>query len=205
MTGGSATSAASGSRAVWLLTHLRVQRLANQIAVVYNRRLGGRRGRTATAGKQRNRWVVSAVVGFFMLFAYGNIARQSIINLHRALDPIGRSRFATPSGALTEAMTRGLAMEWSLLFVVAILGALATRELAQPDWDLEWLVTLPMRMPLLLWSRLMERAIANLIGILTLLPAGILIAWISGYRWTAPLIGAVGIIPLSDYLSHWLL
>jgi ABC-2 type transport system permease protein len=196
MTGGSATSAASGSRAVWLLTHLRLQRLANQMALVYNRRRGARKGRAATAGKQRNRWVVSAAVAFFMLFAYGNIARQSIINLHRALDPPGGSRFAMPSGALTEAMTRGLAMEWSLLFVVAILGALATRELAQPDWDLEWLVTLPMRMPLLLWSRLMERAIANLIGLVTLLPAGTLMAWISGYRWTAPLVGAVGIIPL---------
>jgi membrane protease YdiL (CAAX protease family) len=195
MTGGAGASAASGSRAVWLLTHLRLQRLANQIALVYNRRVGGR-GRQATAGKKRNRWIVSAVVGFFMLFAYGNIARQSIINLHRALDPIDGSRFATPSGALTEAMTRGLAMEWSLLFGVAILGALATRELAQPDWDLEWLVTLPMRMPLLLWSRLMERAIANLIGLLTLLPAGTLMAWISGYRWTAPLVGAIGIIPL---------
>jgi ABC-2 type transport system permease protein len=89
-----------------------------------------------------------------------------------------------------------LAVELPLLLVVAILGALATRELSQPDWDLEWLVTLPMRMPLLLWSRLMERAIANLIGLLTLLPAGILMAWISGYRWTAPLVGAVGIIPL---------
>ena len=195
MTGGPAASAASGSRAVWLLTHLRLQRLANQIALVYNRRVSGR-GRQATAGKKRNRWVVSAVVGFFMLFAYGNIARQSIINLHRALDPIDGSRFATPSGPLTEAMVRGLAMEWSLLFVVAILGALATRELSQPDWDLEWLVTLPMRMPLLLWSRLMERAIANLIGLLTLLPAGTLLAWIAGYRWTAPLVGAVGIVPL---------
>jgi ABC-2 type transport system permease protein len=196
MTGGPAVSAASGSRAVWLLTHLRLQRLANQIALVYTRRVGGRTGRQATAGKKRNRWVVSAVVGFFMLFAYGNIARQSIVNLRRALDPIDGSRFATPSGPLSEAMTRGLAMEWSLLFVVAILGALATRELSQPDWDLEWLVTLPMRMPLLLWGRLMERAIANLIGLLTLLPAGTLMAWISGYRWTAPLVGAVGIVPL---------
>ena len=196
MTGGSATSAASGSRAVWLLTHLRLQRLANQISLAYTRRVGGRTGRPATAGKKRNRWVVSAVVGFFMLFAYGSIARQSIINLHRALDPLDGSRFATPSGPFSEAMTRGLAMEWSLLFVVAILGALATRELSQPDWDLEWLVTLPMRMPLLLWSRLMERTIANLIGLLTLLPAGTLMAWISGYRWTAPLVGAVAIIPL---------
>ena len=196
MTGGPAASAASGSRAVWLLTHLRLQRLANQIALAYNRRLAGRKGRQATAGKKHNRWVVSAVVAFFMLFAYGSIARQSVINLHLALDPTGASRFALPSGAVTAAMTRGLAMEWSLLFVVAILGALATRELSQPDWDLEWLVTLPMRMPLLLWSRLMERAIANLIGLLTLLPAGTILAWISGYRWTAPLVGAAGIIPL---------
>ena len=195
--GGSAASAASGGRAVWLLTHLRLQRLANQMSLVYSRRVGARRGRPATAGKKRNRWVVSGVVGLFMLFIYGNIARQSIANLHQALDhPIGGSRLLMPSGVLTEAMVRGLSMQWSLLFAVAILGALATRELSQPDWDLEWLATLPMRMPLLLWSRLMERTIANLIGVLTLLPAATLIAWISGYRWTAPLVAAVGIIPL---------
>ena len=143
--GGTAGSAASGGRAVWLLTHLRLQRLANQMTLVYSRRVA-RRGRPATAAKKRNRWVVSAIVALSMLFLYGNIARQSIVNLHRALDPISGSRFATPSGVLTEAMTRGLAMEWSVLFVVAILGALATRELSQPDWDLEWLITLPMRM-----------------------------------------------------------
>ena len=197
MTGISAAGAASGFRAVWLLTHLRLQRLANQMSLVYNRRIGARKGRPATAGKKRNRWVVSGVVGLFMLLIYGNIARQSIANLYQALDhPLGRSRVAMPSGILTEAMIRGVSMQWSLLFAVAILGALATRELSQPDWDLEWLATLPMRMPLLLWSRLMERTIANFIGVLTLLPAGTLIAWISGYRWTAPLIAAAAIIPL---------
>jgi ABC-2 type transport system permease protein len=196
MRGGSAASAASGVRAVWLLTHLRLQRLANQMSLVYSRR-SGRKGRPATVAKKRNRWVVSAIVGLFMLFIYGSIARQSVVNLHRALDhPGGGSRLAIPSGVLTEAMTRGISMQWSLLFAVAILGALATRELSQPDWDLEWLATLPMRMPLLLWSRLMERTIANFIGVLTLLPAGTLIAWISGYRWSAPLIAVAAIIPL---------
>lgn len=196
MTGGSAQSAASAVRAVWLLTHLRLQRLANQMSLVYSRR-AGRRGRPATVAKKRNRWVVSAVVGVFMLFIYGNIARQSVINLHHALDhPVGGSRFAISSGVFSEALIRGLSMQWSLLFGVAILGALATRELAQPDWDLEWLVTLPMRIPLLLSSRLMERTIANLIGVMTLLPAALLTAWISGYRWTAPLVAAAAIIPL---------
>jgi hypothetical protein len=196
VTGASASGAASGSRAVWLLTHLRLQRLANLMLLAYYRPLGGRRGRPATAGKKRNRWVISAVVGSFMLFAYGNITRQSIVNLHRALDPIHGARFAVPSGALSDHLLRGLGMEWSLLFLVAILGALATRELSQPDWDLEWLATLPMRMPLLLFSRVMERTIANPIGLLTLLPAGTLLAWASGYRWSAALVGALAAIPL---------
>jgi membrane protease YdiL (CAAX protease family) len=181
---------------MWLLTFLRLKRLANQMALRYNRPVVGGKGRPATVGKRRNRWVVSVIVAFFMLFAYGNIARQSIVNLHLALDPGLGSRFATPSGILSDALTRGLAMEWSLLFIVAILGSLATRELSQPDWDLEWLVTLPMRMPVLLRSRVMERAIANPIGLLTLWPSATLLAWISGYRWTAVLIGALSIIPL---------
>jgi ABC-2 type transport system permease protein len=189
--------AATGGRAVWLLTHLRLQRLANLMTLTYNRRLGATRGRPATAAKKRNRWVVSAIVALFMLFLYGNIARQGIVNLHRALDaPAGVSRFALPSGVLSEAMTRGLTMEWTLLLIVAILGALATRELSHADWDLEWLVTLPMRMRLLLWSRVMERTVANPIGLLTLLPAATLTAWISGYRWTAPLVAALAIVPL---------
>jgi membrane protease YdiL (CAAX protease family) len=196
MTGASASGAATGGRAVWLLTHLRLQRLANLMMLAYNRPLGGRRGRPATAGKKRNRWVISGVVALFMLFAYGNITRQSIVNLHRALDPIHGARFAAPSGALSDAMLRAMGMEWSLLFMVAILGALATRELSQSDWDLEWLVTLPLKMPLLLFSRIMERTIANPIGLMTLLPAGTMLAWVSGYRWSAALVGTVAILPL---------
>jgi hypothetical protein len=195
MIGAPAAPAASGRRAVWLLTHLRLQRLANQMALVYSRRLGGR-SRSATPAKKRNRWVVSGVVAFFMLFAYGNIVRQSIVNLHRALDPGVKARFAAPSGVLSEALIRGLSMEFSLLLVVSVLAALAARELSQPDWDLEWLVTLPMKMPLLLLSRIMERAIANPIGLLTLLPAATLVGWVSGYRWTAPLVGAAAAMPL---------
>ena len=162
------------------------------------RRRGAAKGRAATPGKKRNRWVVSgAVVSLFMLFIYGNITRQSIINLHRALDPADGARFAPPHGVLSDALIRGLSMEFSLLFVVTVVAALAARELAQPDWDLEWLVTLPLKMPVLLFSRIMERAIANPIGLLTLLPAGTLVAWISGYGWTAPLAGAAAAIPLA--------
>ena len=186
----------SAGRAVRLLTLLRFRRLANQMAVIYGRRLGGDKRRPATPGKKRNRWVISGVVAFFMLFAYGNIARQSIINLHWALDPGVHNRFVLPAAPLSDALMRGLTMEWSLLLIAVIMLSLAARELSQPDWDLEWLVTLPLRMPVLLWGRIMERAVANPIGLLTFWPAGTLMAWISGLRWTAPLLGAVGVIPL---------
>jgi ABC-2 type transport system permease protein len=196
MSGAAAPDPASGIRAVWLLTHLRFQRLANQASLVYNRRRGSAKGRAATPGKKRNRWVVSGAVSLFMLFIYGNITRQSIINLHRTLDPADGARLAPPHGVLSDALLRGLCMEFSLLFLVTVVAALAARELAQPDWDLEWLVTLPMKMPVLLFSRIMERAVANPIGLLTLLPAATLVAWISGYRWVSPVAGAVFAIPL---------
>jgi ABC-2 type transport system permease protein len=196
MSGAAAPNSASGIRAVWLLTHLRLQRLANQASLVYNRRRGPAKGRAATPGKKRNRWVVSGVVSLFMLFIYGNITRQSIINLHGALDPADGVRLVPPHGVFSDALIRGLSMEFSLLFAVTLVAALAARELAQPDWDLEWLVTLPLKMPVLLFSRIMERAVANPIGLLTLLPAATLVAWISGYRWMAPLAGALAAIPL---------
>jgi hypothetical protein len=196
MTAAATPAGVAASRAVWLLTYLRLKRLANQMTLVYGRRLSGARGRPATAGKKRNRWLVSAMVAALMLFAYGSIARQSLVNLHHALDPNVRARYAVPAGLFSDALTRGLTMEFSLLFLAAILGSLAARELSQPDWDLEWLVTLPLRLPVLLCSRIMERAVANPIGLLTLWPAGTLVAWVSGFRWSAALVGAIGILPL---------
>ncbi|MEA3175864.1 MAG: hypothetical protein QOF42_3275 [Gammaproteobacteria bacterium] len=190
----------SATRAIWLLTALRMKRVANMMTAGLNRRRAARRGqpasRQATTGKRRNRWVVSALVGVLMLGIYGNIARQSFINLHNALDHLGRVRNVAPSGALSDAMLRGVSMEFTLLLFVAFLGALASRELSQPDWDLEWLATLPIRMPLLLWSRIIERSVATPIGLLTMLPTNIMLAWISGYRWSAVLVGAAAALPL---------
>jgi ABC-2 type transport system permease protein len=190
----------SAPRAIWLLTVLRMKRVGNMMTAGFNRRRSAKRGqpavRQATSGKSRNRWVVSALVGVLMLGIYGNIARQSFVNLHQVLDHLGRVRNVAPSGALSEAMLRGLSMEFSLLLIVAFLGALASRELSQPDWDLEWLATLPIRTPLLLWSRIIERSVATPIGLLTMLPTNVMLAWISGYRWSAVLVGAAAALPL---------
>jgi len=199
--GAVASGAIAPLRAIWLLTALRMLRVGNMLSAGYHRRRALGRGRAAplrqaTSGKRRNRWIFSSIVGIFMLAIYGNIARQSFINLHGVLDHVGRVRHAAPTGALSEAMLRGLSMEFSLLLFVAFLGALASRELSQPDWDLEWLATLPIRTPLLLWSRIIERSVATPIGLLTMLPTNTMLAWICGYRWSAVLVGVGASLPL---------
>ena len=69
-------------------------------------------------------------------------------------------------------------------------------ELAKPDWDLEWLITLPIRSDTLLWARILERSVVNPSGAIALLPVCTVIAWFSGYRWTAPIVGVLAAWPL---------
>ena len=83
------------------------------------------------------------------------------------------------------ALLNGLTMELTILFAIAVLLPLGSKELAQPDWDLEWLVTLPVKRSTLLWGRLLQRTAGNATGMLALITPYVMIAWYSGFRWTA--------------------
>jgi ABC-2 type transport system permease protein len=200
----------SAPRATWLLTRLRLTRLLNRMRFISRRRLGRGRSRAATSRKKGSGWLVTSLVALGMLLSFGNLARQGILNLHQRIDsavteqsvaqhahpPMPWRSSALQAGPFSEPLTRALAMGLSLLFGAATLLSLGTSELTQPDWDLEWLFTLPVRPATLLWSRIAERALANPAGILSLWPAATLIAWYSGFRWSAPFIGALGVLPL---------
>jgi ABC-2 type transport system permease protein len=197
---------------MWLLLQLRLQRMSNQFAAMSRRTLSGTKSRAATPNKKNNRWLITVLVLFAMLFSYGQIARQSVLNLHckldndslcttadasrindRAMDIAATELVAEP---FSNALVTGLTMELSLLFLVSFLMPLGTRELASPDWDLEWLVTMPVSRKGLLWGRLLERAIVNPTGLLALWPACSMIAWYSGYQWSAPVVAALGAFAL---------
>jgi ABC-2 type transport system permease protein len=97
--------------------------------------------------------------------------------------PVAPGRFLSPG------VLRGATLEVCLLLLAALLVALGSRELAQPDWDLEWLVTLPMNFPTLLGVRVVERTIVNPAGLLALWPFLSLLAWEGGFRFLAPMLG----------------
>jgi ABC-2 type transport system permease protein len=202
----------SAPRAFWLLARLRLLRLLNIGNALRLRK--GRPGpsRAATRGKRNARWLLTFVLSAFMLFAFINTASTSLLNMQCRL-PTGSQCAAAESDAAPHAAMRkagkelqsapfhpvlmqAAAMQASLLFGIAFLLPLGSKELAQPDWDLEWLVTLPMERRSLLLARIAERTLANPSGILALWPMCMAVAWHSGYRWSTPLLGAACTLPL---------
>ncbi|AIY43367.1 Abortive infection protein [Collimonas arenae] len=194
----------SGFHAILLLAQLRLTRLLNVTTNGFSRVFKRSGQRNATPGKKRNRWLITMLVAIAMLFSAGNMAKQSIFNLHcelsdgvlcypgdgselngRKMDRVTHELLAKPFSA---GLASGLTMELTLLFFASFLMPLGARELSQQDWDLEWLVTLPISRKNLLWGRLLERSVVNPVGWLLLWSTCLLIAWYSGYRWSAPII-----------------
>ena len=202
----------SAPRAFWLLARLRLLRLLNIAGGLRLRKGRPGSGRQATRGKKSVRWLVTLLLAAFMVFAFLNTAGTALLNMQCRLPTGSQCALADADAAPRAAMRtarkelqaapfhpvlmRAAAMQACLLFGIAFLLPLGSKELAQPDWDLEWLVTLPMRRRTLLLARIAERTIANPSGILALWPMCTAVAWYSGYRWSAPLLAAAVALPL---------
>lgn len=194
--------APSAGRAAWILTRLRVLRLYNSVSYVWDRSLSVSKRRSATPGKKKNRWLTSFFIVAMMMFSFGNLAHQGLINLHRALD-LGQSvsqgpggttvaslasrareqHYYSPSAPFSEALNKGLALELVLLMLAGLTVAVGSKELAQPDWDLEWLTTLPFQTSTLLWSRVVERSVVNPASFMILVPTCVICAFYGGHGW----------------------
>ncbi|MCE3263352.1 MAG: family intrarane metalloprotease protein [Pseudoduganella sp.] len=202
----------SAPRAFWLLARLRLLRLLNIAHGLRLRKGRAASGRHATPAKKGARWVVGAVLSAFMLFAFLNTASTALLNMQCRL-PTGSqclaadadaaprlamraARSELQAGPFHPVLMQAVVMQASLLFAIAFLLPLGNKELAKPDWDLEWLVTLPMQRRTLLLARIAERTLANPSGILALWPMCTAVAWHSGYRWSAPLLAAACTLPL---------
>ena len=176
-----------------LLIRLRLRRLSNQItAASRGRKKPGDATRTGNPGKKSS-MVIFYIAWPLMLFVFGSIGVMSVINLHEALDPSDTFWLTVE---FSNALAVGLAFLLLLLWTASLLVTVGSGELAKPDWDLEWLITLPIRSDTLLWARILERSVVNPSGVLALFTVCTVIAWFSGFRWLAPLVGALAAWPL---------
>lgn len=187
------TGAAPLLRSTALLVRLRLRRLMNQITTAtLPKKKPGEKARTGNAGKKSSK-VILFLAAPMMLFGFGGIVARAIRNLHFALDAPDTFWLTVEFSA---ALSVGVAFLLLVLWTSSMLLTIASGELVKPDWDLEWLITLPIRSDTLLWARILERSVVNPSGAVALLPACTLIAWYSGYRWTAPLVGVLAAWPL---------
>lgn len=205
-------------RAVWLLSRLRLQRLANQLFSLRFRRKTRTPVRAATPAKRSAGAVLAVLMLALMSFSFVNIGRQSVLTMECQLAPGHVCAQATPGRDTDEnalaaraleregysaPVARALALQLALLFVTSFLAPLGSKELASADWDLEWLVTLPVRRRTLLAARIAERSVANPTGLIAIMAPSLMIAWFAGCRWSAPLVAlgaAAALLPIAAVL-----
>ncbi len=175
-----------------LLVGLRLRRLVNQIRAIGAQKKAGDKTRKGNPGKSGS-MVIFYLAWPLMLFAFGSLAAQAVTNLHLSLDDADTFwRTVEFSTALALGVTFMLFVMW----LSSLLITIASGELAKSDWDLEWLITLPIRSDTLVWARLLERSLVQPSGVLQLGTACMVIAWFSGYRWLAPVVGLLAAWPL---------
>lgn len=206
---------------IWLLTRMRCLRQRNLILHSLLRGFGRKNARDGNGGKRTTSWILAAVVALTMAISLLSISSNIVLNLqchtvsssacHQSPASMGgaeRNRIAAAeleqAASFAPPLQRALAMELGALFLVSVLLSLGSKELAQPDWDLEWLVTLPASRSSLLWGRIVERSVANVIGIFLLSAAYGMIGWYGGKGWVSvplALLAALALLPLAAVLQ----
>jgi ABC-2 type transport system permease protein len=175
-----------------LLIRLRVRRLINQMSAVGTAKKPGNKARTGNPGKKSSK-AIFYVIWPLMLFGFGSLAAQALTNLHLGLDEADTFwRTVEFSATLAVGVTFMLLVMWTSALLITV----ASGELAKSDWDLEWLITLPVRSDTLVWARILERSLVQPSGVLQLGTTCMVIAWFSGYRWLAPIVGLLAAWPL---------
>ena len=145
----------TGAAPLWhstsLLIRLRLRRLANLIAAgAQGKKKPGDKTRTGNPGKKSSK-IVLYLAWPLMLFMFGAITANSVMNLHGALDAPGTFWVTVE---FSTALAVGCAFLLFVLWFASLLVTVGSGELAKTEWDLEWLITLPIRSDTLLWARI---------------------------------------------------
>ena len=171
-----------GWRAGWLLVRVRWRRLLNQRSALVRRRGRGGGGgspdlaealrpRVGTGAKSTGgvHWVLLVAVLF--LFTALNFSREVLTTIEKRFGPfLGDAAWFTPSADY-------LMFEIGVLLVAMLVSTLGSKELSSPEWDLEWLATLPLPLRALLAIRLGERALVSAYALMMLFPFLVVAGW----------------------------
>jgi membrane protease YdiL (CAAX protease family) len=106
-----------------------------------------------------------------------------------------------PGSVWRAAVVRGATFLASMAILAALFITLASREIVRSEWELEWLVTMPLSGTTLIACRIVERALTNFGALTVIAPILGVMAWRCGHHWTAPLYGIGLTIPLLFFIA----
>jgi membrane protease YdiL (CAAX protease family) len=208
------TGTLTAPRAAALLVALRWRRLRNRMFARKQKAAAPGAPRTATASRGRGFWLPLLLALYLPYFAFhtsvltvSELARHEGHALVRssARDVLLPTTLA--DGAVAASIAPDVAAELAVLMLAVLLISMASRELTAPEWDLEWLVTLPLPRRTLLGVRILERTLVNPPAVLVLGVFSVAVAWMTGrgLARAAPL-GVACAIPLMALVaSAWVL
>lgn len=196
-----ATGPAPFTHALRLLMRVQLKRLARQYSAglrVFSRKPAEGK-REATAPKGKRGLFLGVAFGLLMFIGFLSIAGKTVSSIkeHADLDVVmsedigGATAALPPPGAasveeippiayapsLSEGVVRIAAFLVLTLLATITLFTIGNGELAKPDWDLEWLATLPISTTALIHTRIITRAVLNSIGFVFLAPLLCALAW----------------------------
>jgi membrane protease YdiL (CAAX protease family) len=206
VTGAPASTPVGFFRAAGLLARLRLRRIANGFRTLSRYRMKSPDRKIASRASPF-RTVFSVLILIFMFGSFVQMMYGSIQSIERgpvaaqagtAADTGSGGRDAAPRagpqhaqpapGSVMEArVLKGLTVEATLILLAVLLTAVASAELTKPEWDLEWLVTLPLPLSTLIGSMLIERTVANPFGVIFLGAFLLALALETGWGFAAPL------------------
>ena len=86
-----------------------------------------------------------------------------------------------------------LAAELMIFFVAPVAEgvSLKNKDLTRLDWDLEWLLTLPVSLAVLQLMKVIEQTVLNIFGWTTIFPLLVVFCWYQGSRVSAPFVAGI--------------
>jgi membrane protease YdiL (CAAX protease family) len=212
------TGTLTAPRAAALLVALRLRRLRNRLRA-RRKKVAPGAPRAATPTRGRGLWLPLLLAVYLPFFAFqtsvltvAELARHSGPGAAQSVSKVAPAPSvllptALSDGAVAVAVTPAVAAELAALMIAVLLISMASRELTAPEWDLEWLVTLPLPRRTLLGVRILERTLVNPPALLVIGMFAVAVAWMTGRGlWRAALLGTACALPLMAIVAAaWVL
>jgi ABC-2 type transport system permease protein len=214
-------SSISSSRALALMLKFKWIRLSNQIVSSLHSGKGKKAGNDQRTGTVRKNiasptralslilliLIGSANMSYFTIMLFEEKIGKSFqtgigVKIERDMQSRDDSFKNRPKDVLrSEQFLNVIAFQTALWFITLILISIGyqNKDMARLDSDVEWLLTLPVSIPLIYMSKMIEKTIFS-IGWLILTPFYGVLLWYWGYCWSLPII-AIGLTLIINFVA----